>query len=257
LILMVGTTWGEIQRNMNLMCTYLKTIDMSTLIYLSVQFDIIQMAWHAAQINDKHLLLNLIQRGEDIEKRGGEPVPSTPLQIAAQHQDCSVLKILLEHGANTEAVDCLGRTVLHTASFEGRIRIVTLLLLYGANVRTKSNDGKCAIHFAIEKGRLDVIEKLIANRADVSAADNHGWTPLHYAAEKQSEDVSFTLLLANAKMTRTKQGLTPSDVARHMGRIPLARELDRISVLQGGERSLHAAPRRTPEHQDMSVHRFY
>jgi ankyrin repeat protein len=215
------------------------------------------MAWHAAQINNKNLLLNLIKCGVDIEKRGGEPVPSTPLQISAQHQDPSVLKLLLEYGANTEAVDCLGRTVLHVAAFEGRIRIVKILLSHGASVRTRSNDGKCALHFAVQKGKLEICEELIANRADVSAADNHGWTPLHYAAEKQKEDVIFTLLLANAKITKTNQGLTPSDVARRLGRITMARELDRVSVLQGGKHSLHAAPRRTPEHQDTSVHRFH
>ena len=142
--------------------------------YLSAQEDIVQMAWHAAQINDKNLLLNLIRCGADIEKRGGEPVSSTPLQVSAQHQDPSVLELLLQYGANTEAVDSQGRTVLHVAALEKRIRVVKILLSNGANVCAKANDGKCALHFATEKGQVYVVEELIANRADVSAADNHG-----------------------------------------------------------------------------------
>jgi ankyrin repeat protein len=225
--------------------------------YLSAQGDIVQMAWHAAQIGDKALLVKMIRGGVDIEKRGGAPVPSTPLQIAAQHQDTTVLEVLLENGANTEAVDSRGRTCLHIAALEGHLRRVKILLFHGASMRTQANDGKSALHFATEKGCIDIITTLIACRSDVSAADKHGWTPLHYAAEHKTPDVMYTLLLCNPKITTNNLGETPSDVARRMGKIAMAEELENISDEHTGDSYRCPASLRTSERSDTNVHPFY
>ena len=182
--------------------------------------------WHAAQIADTNLLFHLLECGADIEKRGGSPVPSTPLQIACLYQCTDVLKILLKFGANTDARDDLGKTVLQVASFEGSFRVVELLLRSGSNVHARSKDGKTALHFAVSHGRIDVVEALICGGANVNSIDNHGWTPLHYAAEHRTPDVIFALLRHNANILENADGCTPADVARNMGRFSIADSLE-------------------------------
>jgi ankyrin repeat protein len=200
--------------------------------YLSIPNILWKMAWFAAQHGDTEQLRMLISIGVDIETKGGAPVLSTPLQVAAQHLDISSLKVLLLHGANTEVLDDLGRTALHVAAFEGRIRTVQLLLEYKANVLATAWDGKTALHFAVIKGRIDIIELLVSFGANVSIADYHGWTSLHYASENRP-DVLYTLLQHNAiVIPKTKKGETPADVARKYGNSHISTILEDLERIE-------------------------
>jgi ankyrin repeat protein len=184
--------------------------------------------WSAAQNGDHNHLLVLISLGADIEKRGGTP-QSTPLQIAAHLGHMSVLETLLEHGANTEAVDNLGRTVLHINVFDGHIRIVKLLLKYNANVSARTTDGKTAIHFAVLLGRIDIINVLIHAGSNISVTDNRGWTPLHYASEYDTPDIVYLLLRHNARiLSKTNCEETPADIARSIGKNAASERSHRI-----------------------------
>jgi len=170
------------------------------------------MAWHAAQIGNAELLTTLIFNGVDINKQGGAPVLSTPLQIAAQHQNTSVLEVLLKYRAHTEVVDQLGKTVLHVAAFEGRFNVVKLLLEYGANVSAKAMDGKTALHFAVHLGRIDVIKLLIFYGANVSDVDNSGYSPLHYATQHNQRDVVYVLLRHKVSVNELEPNSVVGDI---------------------------------------------
>jgi ankyrin repeat protein len=169
------------------------------------------MAWHAAQTGNAELLTTLIFNGVDINKKGGSPVLSTPLQIAAQHQNTSVLEVLLKYRAHTEVVDQLGKTVLHVAVFEGRFNVVKLLLEYGANVSAKAMDGKTALHFAVQLGRIDVIKLLIFYGANVSDVDNSGYSPLHYATQHNQRDIVYLLLQHNVSVNELESSPVVGD----------------------------------------------
>ena len=65
----------------------------------------------------------------------------TPLHAAASSGQVSVVKLLLEMGAEVDAVNCFGNTALHVACHNGQDVVVTELLGYGAAIDAVNNMG--------------------------------------------------------------------------------------------------------------------
>ena len=93
---------------------------------------------------------------------------STPLHwVSGGHyfKDGSVLRFLLEHGADISVQNQYGETPLHLASFNGALGVVRMLLEHGADVEAKNNDGKTALQEAVEEGHDEVVELLREHEA--------------------------------------------------------------------------------------------
>jgi ankyrin repeat protein len=88
---------------------------------------------------------------------------STPLLWASgghYFKDGSVLRLLLEHGADINVQNQLGWSPLHLASINGALDVGHLLLGHGADVQAKGNDGKTALQEAADRGYNEVVELL-------------------------------------------------------------------------------------------------
>jgi hypothetical protein len=86
----------------------------------------------------------------------------TPLLFASggrNSKDGSVVRLLLEHGADVNAQSQAGWIPLHRASYYGPLEVVRLLLEHGADVEAKY-DGKTALQVAAEEGHDEVVELL-------------------------------------------------------------------------------------------------
>ena len=93
------------------------------------------------------------------EWHGGE----TPLYWASEgrnSKDGSVVRLLLEHGADINVQNASGRTPLHWASSNGALEVVRVLLEHGADVEVKSKYGATALQFAVGRGRDKIVELL-------------------------------------------------------------------------------------------------
>jgi ankyrin repeat protein len=77
----------------------------------------------------------------------------------------SVLRLLLEHGADINAQCSSGRTPLHLASSQGALEVVRLLLEHGAVVEAKNNDGNTALQAAAKYGNDEVVKLLREHEA--------------------------------------------------------------------------------------------
>jgi ankyrin repeat protein len=88
----------------------------------------------------------------------------TPLHWASRghnFKDGSVLRLLLEHGADINVQDRDGWTPLHTAlEFGALLEVMGLLLGHGADVEAKNNNGKTALQLAADRGRDEVVKLL-------------------------------------------------------------------------------------------------
>ena len=84
-------------------------------------------------------------------------------------------------GADVNAKDNEGRTVLMQAAQNGHTRTAEVLLKHGANVNAKDNNGKTALMRAVFSGRTRTAEILLKHGADVNAKDNDGWTALRWS----------------------------------------------------------------------------
>ncbi|KAF8485423.1 hypothetical protein F5888DRAFT_345616 [Russula emetica] len=90
----------------------------------------------------------------------------TPLLWASSShysEDGSVVRLLLEHGADINVPSIIGWTPLHWASYHEALEVVRLLLEHGADVEVKNNDGKTALQVAADiglRGRDKIVELL-------------------------------------------------------------------------------------------------
>ena len=78
----------------------------------------------------------------------------TPLHIAANSLDgLHAAQVLLEHGAELEAMDSSGRTPLAEAVVCANLPMVQLLMKHGSSVHGKDNLGKTPLLLTVERLR--------------------------------------------------------------------------------------------------------
>ncbi|MEO8367983.1 MAG: ankyrin repeat domain-containing protein [Candidatus Solibacter sp.] len=80
----------------------------------------------------------------------------SPLHSACASRNPAVVKLLLEHGADPNAVEGNGMTPLHTAAGGGNREIVGLLVAAGADRALRSNDGSTAADVARAHGHPEI-----------------------------------------------------------------------------------------------------
>ncbi|WP_264330909.1 ankyrin repeat domain-containing protein [Wolbachia endosymbiont (group B) of Erebia ligea] len=106
----------------------------------------------------------------------------TPLHIAVRYGHKEVAELLLNKGANVNAVERRKWTPLHTAVKSGKVEVAELLLDRGANVNAVDNLDMTPLHFALKYNREELVRLLLDRGANVNAVDKKGRTPLSIVA---------------------------------------------------------------------------
>lgn len=126
----------------------------------------------------------LLRHGADANAANREG--QTPLHYAAaathppSFSHAAVVDLLLAFGAKVCRRDALHRTPLHVAAETGNVSLVSVLLSAGADVNAVERVlGETAVNIAAACGRHSVLHELVAAECDVTIADKHGVTPLH------------------------------------------------------------------------------
>jgi len=121
----------------------------------------------------------------------------TPLHLAAFFGHAAVVALLLERGADLQAVSGNGmrNTALHAAVAGGRVDAALTLIDAGAPVNAVDGGGHTPLHIAAEGGYVPIVESLLRHDADAHAVDAEDRTPLARAAARNHAAVIdlFTL----------------------------------------------------------------
>lgn len=83
-----------------------------------------------------------------------------PVHWAALSGNIEVVTLLLDNGAEVDAVDAQGLTALHWAAWQGQPEVARLLVGRGASVDLVSVAGNTALDRAISDGHQDVADYL-------------------------------------------------------------------------------------------------
>lgn len=169
--------------------------------------------------NDIHHAHELIKSGARV-KQEVEGYSQTPLMVAARFGNIDMMKVLIDAGADVNAVSFCdqphaGYPVLQYAIDSGNIEAVSILIKAGANSNDYVENGirdarKYArvrnvplLTSAIKSNvPMDIILELIAGGADVNKRDMFGgWTPLMVASHLGYTDTVYFLLQAGADRT--------------------------------------------------------
>ena len=139
--------------------------------------------WCASCRDHYSIVKLLVENGADINLPTGDG--STPLRPPCFNGNLEIVQYLIEHGANVNAVNDNKETCLMIASYKGQHNIVPYLLEKGASPEYVNIFGTTALHESAESGHLTISKLLAETGVTISIQDNYGITPLMKAAMNQ------------------------------------------------------------------------
>lgn len=186
--------------------------------------------------------------------------PQEDLFIAVNRDDAGAVTRVLQAGADPNAIDDKGRTMLAfallnesnkaaeallaspkldvnklnkagesalmIAALRGNLEWAKRLVARGAQI---NHDGWSALHYAATGPNVEMVDWLIGKGAYVDGRSPNGTTPLMMAARYGSEANVDRLLAAKAEIRASnEQGLTAVDFAKLAGRESLTARLARL-----------------------------
>ena len=104
-----------------------------------------------------------------------------PLHMACSRSNIATVQLLMDHGADTNVVNKLGQTLLHTAAGgkEDCPELCEVLLKHDAKIDVVDKDGNQPLHVACKRSFTETVKLMVSHGADTNAVNKHGQTPLH------------------------------------------------------------------------------
>ncbi|KAM0487191.1 hypothetical protein ACHAPX_000461 [Trichoderma viride] len=125
------------------------------------------------------------------------------------------VRLLLEAGADANAVNQYGQTPLHTRSHHRNSSIDSMVLLIEeghANINAVNLDGATPLHSLMGLYIKDIVKKFLEYEPDCNIADKEGNTPLHVFMQNYMTDMGVLRMMlekgANPN-AKNHEGLTP------------------------------------------------
>ncbi|XP_051872803.1 inversin isoform X2 [Pristis pectinata] len=137
--------------------------------------------WAAGKGSDD-VLQTMLRVKSDIDINMADKYGGTALHAAVLAGHVSTVKLLLEHGAQVDAMDVMKHTPLFRACEMGHKEVIQTLIEGGGRVDLLDQDGHSPLHWAALGGNADVCQILIQNLINPNVQDFAGRTPLQCAA---------------------------------------------------------------------------
>lgn len=124
------------------------------------------------------------QKAELIElllDAGAKPDNDALINAARGGGGVRITTLLLDAGADLNAVNSSGWTALMAAAETGDAELVGALLKAGANPNAQNQIGRTPLMMAAHDGHSEIVSLLLDANVDINAVDMHGFSALHSA----------------------------------------------------------------------------
>ncbi len=125
--------------------------------------------------------------------------PEDSLVLATLRGNSEMVKYLLEHGADPNALGPRGEIALQEAARKGDLEIMTLLVAAGADINHRDYSGMSALMYACKEGKQAAVEFLLSRGANVSFQDGYDRTAEMFATQSKGENVGQLRVLCAGK----------------------------------------------------------
>lgn len=163
----------------------------------------------------------LLENGADpdaLDKNG-----FTPLLLAASVGFASAVELLVDNEADLDVRTPDGNDPLHLGALDGANDVIDILLNAGMDVDEKNATGNTPLNIAASRSHPDAVALLLKRGANPNIPDQDRCYPLHSAAYNNDEAMASALLANGANPTvYNNRGLTPSDEAIAHGKMGMA-----------------------------------
>lgn len=144
-----------------------------------------------------------------------------PYLLAAVLRQENILRLLLEHGADSFRTGPFGMTALHAVflcatekSYPPPESIVALLLQHRPPLEQVDNKGETPLMYSVVLGYLALTKILLDHGANVHVCSKLGATTLHYAVRSKNPDI--VALLVRKGVDVNARGLRDGETALHL-----------------------------------------
>ncbi|EFA80812.1 ankyrin repeat-containing protein [Heterostelium album PN500] len=138
---------------------------------------------------------------------------STPLHLSVLRKNLELMRLLLDSGAEVDAVKKDGSTALHIAAVVDFVEGIDLLMHSSANTKLLNRFGNTALHDACIKSNANAVRAILAyDRSLASLVDNDKSTALHLSCNlvtstvDSHREVIEALLYAGADVNAADAG---------------------------------------------------
>jgi ankyrin repeat protein len=155
----------------------------------------------------------LLDAGANLNHIDGYGLPIFHKVVSGRRLD--VLEKIIPRGLLIDAHD-VGfekKHALHNVCLAGYTPVFDLLIAAGANPNAKDHRGRTLLYDAAWQGHEDLCERLIALKVPVDEPDCDGMTPLHAAASNGKTGACAILMRAGADPLIKHKGVTASGLA--------------------------------------------
>lgn len=129
-----------------------------------------QTSLHRAVCSENESMVRiLLDRGADISRKDANGNTALHLAAANKYGSEALVKLLLDESADSNAQDHLGQTALFAAVQNGNEEAVKLLLDSSVDINSKDSMGNVALHYAVEDGAESMVLLLLSHGADIDA----------------------------------------------------------------------------------------
>jgi len=134
--------------------------------------------WCAAVADKLEVVRTLVRHGSEVN--AVSDTQSTPVRSACYMTNIDVVRFLVENGADIHRPNINGGTCLINSVQS--VELCQFLIEQGASVNAVDNSGNLALHYAIREGRFDAVRLLLKHGSDSSICNDFGDDALQTAA---------------------------------------------------------------------------